>query len=455
VDHPRHSTPAVLILTDLLSIARHLSLLTEAERRGLHPLLVFGPDTPVDQLAAHRRDPGHPVSRLRGCAQVEDYRLDTVLSVLRPRLSEYRIHAVLACGEAFVEAAGTLAETLGLPGPGTHAAHVSRHKMLQRLAVPALSPRWTALESDTAVDHDTWLGFPAVLKPVGRMCSSGVREVSSLSELAEVLPGYPLGEPLLLEERVMGPEFSVEALVACGSVVWAGITAKRTNEEATCFFTETGHTSPAPGLSGESEEQLLAANRLVLEAIHFGSGITHAEFRLCGDRVVLMEIAARLPGDAITRLWHLAHAEPLEPAVLDLALGIRPGPRTARRRAQQFYLDHPPGTLADVVVEDVGTDAGAEAAKVTAAWTVDEASWPQMRPVADDAPPALHAVVVGRQRGDLLGEATESGGRSVSVIVDGPLDAGTDAFARRVAQAVRIRTVQESAEAPGTTPSAG
>lgn len=434
---PRERVPAVLIITDLVVICRHLELLAEAERQGLATLLVMGQETPADSLAAHRADPAHPLSRAEHVLHVPEHDLDTLVDAVWGPLRHYDVRAVLNCGEVFVEAAGTLAQTLGLPGPGAHAARVCRNKVLQRLAVPSLAPRWSLpRQSEGWVAPDVGGGsylavpFPAVLKPAARMSSSGVRAVNGPEELAAELPTYPDDETLLLEERVSGREFSVEALVHEGEVIWAGVTAKTTNEADSRYFTETGHTSPAPGLSETEEARLREANTEVVTAIGFGTGMTHAEFRLDDQRVVLMEIAARPPGDAIMKLWHLATGRSLEPALLELALGRRPLVSAARRQARQLYLDHPVGQLRSVEC--------AEGTPVT--WIADAGAWPSFEAADEDAPARLCAVVVTRQAGAELGDLADSGGRAVSIVVDGPTGEDLQAAAERWAKTIRIRT---------------
>ncbi|MFF1404441.1 acetyl-CoA carboxylase biotin carboxylase subunit family protein [Streptomyces sp. NPDC058294] len=438
--------PAVVVITDLVVLAKHLRLLDAAGRRGLTPLFVFGPETPADELARHRRDPHHPLSRLADdqVRHLTDTSLDTLLHGVAPWLRDRQVRAVLNVGEVFVEAAGALARTLGLPGPGTHAARVCRNKLLQRLAAPALAPRWTLLDPARTTAPEGWDTFPAVLKPASRMSSSGVRAITGPHALPPLLPGYGPGELLLLEERIAGAEFSVESLVRDGVVLWAGITAKDTNESDTSFFTETGHTSPAPHLTPAQESLLLDANTEFLRAVDFGTGMSHTEFRLtAGNRVVLMEAAARPPGDAITRLWRLATGMDLDAALLDLALGTEPATAPPRRRARQVYLDHPRGLLADVTAETAPVH-----------WVSEQGGWPDLPPAAQGAPPRDHAVLVSRHRGDLLGDQSDSQGRSVSVVLDGPLDADLDHAAHEAARRVTIHTVPPAAapDTPAATP---
>ncbi|MEU0407739.1 ATP-grasp domain-containing protein [Streptomyces griseorubiginosus] len=424
--------PAVIVITDLVVLAKHLRLLDAVDRRGLTPLFVLGPETPADELARHRDNPEHPLFRLadEDFRHLADTSLETLLRAVTPWLRDRPVRAVLNVGEVFVTAAGALAQTLGLPGPGTHTARVCRNKLLQRLAAPALAPRWSLVDParpDTATDFPA---YPAVLKPASRMSSSGVRAVAGADEVRPLLPDYGPGELVLLEERVTGPEFSVETLLRDGDIVWAGITAKDTNEDGTSFFTETGHTSPAPHLTPAQEKLLLDANADFLRAVRFGTGMSHAEFRLTGEnRVVLMEAAARPPGDAITRLWRLATGMDLDAALLDLALGTEPATAPARRRARQVYLDHPRGRLTDVTCQDAPVH-----------WVGEQGRWPDLPPVEESAPARGHAVLVSRHRGDLLGDQSDSQGRSVSVVLDGPLYADLDRAAHEAVRQVTIHT---------------
>ncbi|MGK4579118.1 ATP-grasp domain-containing protein [Kitasatospora sp. HPMI-4] len=431
--------PAVIVITDLVVLSKHLRLLDAAEQRSVAPLFVFGPETPADELARHRRDPKHALSRVADddLRHIADTSLDTLLRTVAPWLRDRPVRAVLNVGEVFVDAAGALAQTLGLPGPGTHAARVCRNKLLQRLAAPALAPRWTLLDPTRVTGAEDWDVFPAVLKPASRMSSSGVRAITGPHAIPPLLPQYGPDELLLLEERIAGREFSVETLVRDGAVLWAGITAKDTNESDTSFFTEVGHTSPAPHLTPEQEKLLLDANTEFLEAVRFGTGMSHTEFRLTAEnRVVLMEAAARPPGDAITRLWRLATGMDLDAALLDLALGAEPATTRPRRRARQIYLDHPQGLLADVTAENTPVH-----------WVSEQGRWPDLPPVAEGAPPRDHAVLVSRHRGDLLGAQSDSQGRSVSVVLDGPLDTDLDSAAQDAARRVTIHTTVRSAPA--------
>ncbi|MFF7469627.1 ATP-grasp domain-containing protein [Streptomyces sp. NPDC008092] len=433
--YPDNRKPAVVVMSDLVVLARQTRLIEEIVARDLVPLVLVGPDTPMDRLRAHMADPAHPLSLMDELVRVPDSSVDTVLAAVQDWVREYDVKASICCGEVFVDPAGALGELLGLPGPGGWAARVCRDKIMQRTALDAFGPRWRAVAPSGRAEAEP-PGYPAVVKPAGRMYSSGVRRVDDAQALRAALEGYGPEESVLLEELVEGPEFSVEALVFDGEVLWSGITAKRTNEDGGRFFTEMGHTSPAPGLTGDEEEALLSANAGVLAGIGFRYGITHAEFRLSRGEAVLMEVAARLPGDAITMLWHLATGVPMEPAIVDLALGVKPDYPRPARRAVQRYLDHGSGQLGDVGLD--GAEAGVS-------WIKRDGLWPAATPADAQAPARCTAVLVARESGELLGEQADSGARSLSVVGDGPLDADLDALSRQWVSAVRVAVGETSA----------
>ncbi|GAA0393533.1 ATP-grasp domain-containing protein [Microbispora corallina] len=418
---------AILFMGDMVIVARQLRLITEAHRRGYAPLLVITPDTDPGELAACRADDTHPLSLLADVVNVAEPKVDLVVPAIQPLLRRYDVRGVLCIGDLFVEPVGMVAACLNLPGAGAGASRTSRNKLLQRTTVPHLSPDFRVVTPEERAGFPAeGLSFPVVVKPVGRFSSLGVRQVRNPEDLPAILATYPEDETVLVESRVVGPEFSVEALTQNGEIVWAGVTAKATNESTGIFFTEMGHTSPAR-LPEQHVRALRDANAEVLRRIGFGDGITHAEFRLSEGRAVLMEVATRLPGDGITFLWHLATGEPLEPVMIDLALGEPTSYPVPRRRAYQVYLEHPYGGLLDV------TSTGAPVS-----WVSVDNTWPVFEPVAADAPPADHAVLVTQRPGTVLGPQTDSEARSVSVVFDAPLDTPADGLAERFTATVTI-----------------
>ncbi|WP_019854056.1 ATP-grasp domain-containing protein [Actinopolyspora mortivallis] len=403
--------PAVLFLGDLVVLSRQGGLFRETRRRGMVPVVVVSNNTDIDRLTELREDPTHPLSTLGEVVRVPDAQVSTVLPLVQPLLQRYTVRGVMSVGEPFVEAAGVLADCLGLPGAGSRASLICRNKLMQRMTVPQYSPRSRAVPVEERKDFTLPADeYPAVVKPAGRFYSLGVREVHDQRQLTAALDELRSDEISLVESRVEGPELSVESLVQHGEIVWSGITAKETNESGGNFFTEIGHTSPAD-LDPESEQALLRVNEETVRAIGVRDGMTHGEYRLAKRGPVLMEMAARLPGDAITFLWELATGRSLEPVLLDLALGETIEYPRPRRRARQYFTEHPHGVLRDVT-----------AGENDVYWVARDDRWPRFEPVDAEDPTGVRAVLVGRAPGVVLGDQTDSGQRSVSVVFDAPLD---------------------------------
>jgi biotin carboxylase len=369
-----------------------------------------GPDTAWEDLVRFQNDPLHPLSRIAQIRQVPSPSIDEVLPAVIELSGVTPVAGVISCGEVFVEPAGLLAEALGLPGPGTFAATVCRNKALQRIVLADWSPHSFLVHQDERLTVRL-NAFPVVVKPTRRMYSSGVVRVDDQAALTNALAGYPPDEMLLVEDLVEGPEFSVETITHDGECVWAGVTAKQTNEATTPYFTETTHTSPAQGLSEDHASGLVNAAVAINDRLRVRHAIGHVEFRWSEGRPMLMEAAVRVPGDAITVLWHLATGRSLEPAIVDLALGQRPEYPQPARRARQAYLDHSPTAPLDPYVPDM---------PVT--WIAESGCWPRPEPVAPDAPARRVVAMTTRRRGVMLAEAADSSGRALSVVVDAPLE---------------------------------
>ena len=160
-----------------------------------------------------------------------------------------------------------------------------------------------------------------------------------------------------------------------------------------------------------AEKALLAASRAILSQLNFEDGIARTELRLTADnKVMLMEIAARTPGDGLLPLYHLSTGRPMEPEIIRIALGEAVDHPAPVRVSRQVYLETAPGTLRDVRVA-YGTFAGP-------VWAADGEVWPDLRPGAPDDPPALRAVVVLKKRGDKIGKFAESDDRVVTFLID-------------------------------------
>ncbi|ETK35465.1 ATP-grasp domain-containing protein [Microbispora sp. ATCC PTA-5024] len=430
--------PDAFVLTgSFLVICRAPLYLQELSRRGL-TILVVTPSVWREQALVQTADPDHPASAITEVAFVDgDVNTENsftagVISSVRDWRERYAIRGVYAVGETLVEPTGLLADALGLPSPGLRATRACRSKYLQRWYLPEFSPASTVVPPARRRSFDAdAVRYPVVVKPTGRHSSSGVETVADAAELRAQFGSYLPHETVLVEEKVAGQEFSVESLVQDGRLFFASVTRKETTESGTRCFVELAHSVPND-IEGV-DDVILDANRRMLEALAFRNGIAHAEWRVdASGRPYLMEVAARTPGDGLSILYLLATGVPLEPAIVRIALGEPADYPAPRRYARQVYLEHEPGLLADVTVDWPG---------IVPQWVGEGGLWPEIEPGAPGDPPALRAVLVTKDPGDLLGPLHSSDDRAVSFLIDAPTAAELDELELRVRQAVRVHTL--------------
>ena len=443
--------PAVILLGGMVASWNH-RYLHAAQRRGLEILLLDGAQSGLDELR-RAATPGHPLAEVTEHAVQPAEDTGQVLDACLAWARTYDVRGVCCLREEYVPAAALVADLLGLPFPGLRAARVCRNKYLQRRYLRDWGPRAElVVPARRSAAVAAWDRYPAVVKPVGRLASSGVRLVRTEEEAHACLSAYAPEEVLQLEERTIGPEFSVESLSRNGTCRYAEITEKRTTEGTSPYFVELGHTTPPTSLGREDRAALLATHHAVLDRLRFGTGIAHGEYRVTGPgRVVLTEIAARPPGDGIMALHRLATGVSLEDAVVGLAVGEDPavggdlavggdpalgedqaGAPPAQRWARQVYLPHPPGTLAGV---EVSAPLGPDLTWFDRTTGRDQVP-SQSRP---NDPPTLHCLVVLKPPGTRLDVLRESADRAAMFVVDAATPAELDRIEADVRDAVRLR----------------
>lgn len=330
------------------------------------------------------------------------------------------VDRVLPSTEVSVEATAALADELGLPGAGRRAAGLMRDKLELRGAAAAgglPNPGWREVHDVAelkAAVHDLD-SAEVVLKPTGRSGSQGVQILSRDDDLDEAWLGTttargvvqmdrPPPTRYVVEARLIGPEVSVESLVADGEVLFDNVTAKRVLPGR--HPVETGHVLPAP-VEPRVRDALLAATRALVRATGFGTGMMHGEWILTADGPVLVECAARIPGDQITDLLSLAYDFPFIARYAELMRGrpdAAPAP-AVRSSAISFVLAGSTGTVGSVT----GTDAAKSAPGVREV-TVSVAEGDEVVELHASRDRLGHAVAVGSDAGEAWHRACDAAG---------------------------------------------
>ncbi|WP_165983936.1 ATP-grasp domain-containing protein [Streptomyces sp. YIM 98790] len=292
---------------------------------------------------------------LAGHAVADPHDEQAVRAIAWDLAARHRIDGVLTWDEFAAVNAARAAHDLGLPGPDPQAVHACRDKARTRAALEAHgvpSARWTAVAGlEQALRAADRIGYPVVLKPAAAGGSLGViradgpsqvREAFSFTARAASQQG-PEGTGVLVESYLDGPEVSVEVATADGRHHPVALTRKELGAEP--YFEETGHvvtTEPDPDWPAAAQVATAA-----LDAVGITCGISHVELRLTAAGPVVVEINARLGGDLIPHLVHLATGIDLVAAAADLALGRTPDLTRTRNRAAAvgFLYPHTAGIL--------------------------------------------------------------------------------------------------------------
>jgi biotin carboxylase len=226
-----------------------------------------------------------------------------------------------------VVAVAAVAEALGLPGIGVDVAVGLTHKVemrrrLERAGIP--QPRFgsarTLEEARAAVEH---VGFPLVIKPADSGGQRGVFRLDSAAELDDAFPQsleLSRGGEVIVEEFVEGMEINTMAVVRDGAVTQLTL-SDRHRPPGTGFAVGWIHAYPA-SLNGNGTVEAEAMVERTLLELGLRNGIGFPQLIAHPDgRILMIEVAARIPGGQMADLVRHAVGVDLVEVALRLALG--------------------------------------------------------------------------------------------------------------------------------------
>jgi biotin carboxylase len=287
--------------------------------------------------------------------------VDAVTEVAR----RHSIDGVLTVSaDRAVPVVAAVAERLGLPGIGTDVAHRMTNKIAMRRlfaeeGVP--QPRFAAArslhEARAAAER---VGFPAVLKPADSGGQRGVFRLESMDDLDAHLHAALAESPdeeVILERFHEGLELN-GLVVARGGVATPLTLSDRLRPPGAGFGVGWIHVYPASIFGDVLEE----AERVAVHAVHalgLRDGIAFPQLLVTdADGVVVIEVAARIPGGQMADLARHAVGVDLVEIALLQALGEPVPDEVVRPRFQQplaiRFLTAEPGPLPTGRVVRVG-----------------------------------------------------------------------------------------------------
>ncbi len=265
------------------------------------------------------------------------------------------VDAVVAVDEAGVLPAALAASELGLSHNPPDAVAVTRDKirLRRRLAAAGVpQPAFAVVgPGDDVGAAAATVGLPCVVKAVELSASRGVlraetrdeavaaarrvREVLSVADTGAEAPPDPDG-PLLVETYVPGDEVAVEGLVVGGRLEILALFDKPEPMEGPTFE-ETLLVTPSR-LPAEVRQEIRAVASRACEAIGLREGPVHAEVRVDGGRVSVLELAARSIGGLCSRTLRFGTGMSLEEVILRHATGLPLHGVARERRAAGVYM---------------------------------------------------------------------------------------------------------------------
>lgn len=275
-----------------------------ARELGLEPLLLASdparyPYVREDGLEARALDTSDPARVLATCREI----------AAGPGLA-----GVGSSSEYFIEGAARAARALGLPHADAGAIARCRDKHAQRVALAdagLATPHFRlADELESGLVDAVAIGYPLVAKPREGSGSIGVKLCASEAELRPHLAGLleqsanergiPIKRGALLEELIVGPEFSVEVFDG------RAIALVKKHLGPMPFFVEMGHDHPA-GVGAELRNALEREAERAAAALGLRFGPLHVELRSSSELgPVVIEVNPRLAGGWIPEMVRLA-----------------------------------------------------------------------------------------------------------------------------------------------------
>ncbi|WP_129298328.1 ATP-grasp domain-containing protein [Streptomyces lydicus] len=273
----------------------------------------------------------------------------------RALAERHDLAGVMTWTEWYLVPVARLARQLGLPTTapevlqGCRNKHTSR-SLFARHGVPSATSVSVRAEREAA-DAARRIGYPVVLKPAAHAASMGVVRVDTAGELpaayafAAQAAGHGVeNTQVLVEEYLDGPEVSVECVTHQGQTSVVAVTRKTVG--CAPYFEELAHVVDAtdPMLATVAPAAVAA-----IDALGISDGVSHVEIRVVDGRARLVEVNARIAGDMISHLVHLATGVDLARAASDIACGQAPDLTPTRSQAAAIRLIYPAysGTLTE------------------------------------------------------------------------------------------------------------
>jgi biotin carboxylase len=377
------------------------------------------------RVIAVDRNPEAPGLAAADVAEVVDFSdVDAVIEVGR----RHAVDGVLTISaDRAVPVVAAVAEALGLPGIGTDTAYVMTQKIAMRRVLADAGvpqPEFAAVrnvhEGYAALER---VGLPAVLKPADSGGQRGVFRLETADDLERhlhiALGESPTGEAII-EAYVEGLELNGLVIVRDGEAFPLTL-SDRLRPPGIGFGVGWIHVYPATIYADQLEEAERVAVHAV-RALGLRDGIAFPQLLATDDgRVLVIEVAARIPGGQMADLARHAVGVDLVEIALLQALGEEVPDEVARPRFVQplaiRFLTASPGPLPTGTVTEIGSLEKVSAFPGVVQADVYLSVGETIRPVQLDADRRGYVIAIADTNVEAL-ERAEAAAQLVDVVVE-------------------------------------
>lgn len=265
------------------------------------------------------------------------------------------LKGVFSSSERFIYNASEVAKRLFLPHSNTTSIQNCRDKFCLTKLLTAANlqvPKTRLINSlDQASNIYKEFDFPVIAKPNLGTGSVGVKLCLSQEEINQHINTLTNNNngvlDILIQDYVIGEEFSVELVALGDKYHFFGITKKYLTPEP--YFIEIGHQFPAP-LDEYTKNRIFEYVIKTLQAVGFTFGPAHVELRLTEKGISMIEINPRLAGGMIPVLIEQSQGIRLIEGLIKLYTGQKPDfrPKSSLTTAIKFFLPEQEGFLRKV-----------------------------------------------------------------------------------------------------------
>ena len=260
------------------------------------------------------------------------------ISEFRPDIS---LDAILAVDDAGTLVAAKASHMLELPHNSVSSVELTRDKYALRVALSRSklpSPGYKLFEATQSPDELEHIAdsveYPVVLKPRGLSGSQGVIRANTSIEFIDGFNRInkilmlessrdecdaDLLTTILVEDYVPGPEFAIEGVLDKGNLTVLALFDKP-DPLVGPFFEETIYVTPT-SYPDDVQSQIISTVQSACGALGLTHGPVHAEVRLDGDKVFLIDLAGRSIGGQCARTLSFGSGLSLEEIILTHAVG--------------------------------------------------------------------------------------------------------------------------------------